>query len=141
MSRQLRILREARLIRELPVPHDRRGALFGLDPDNLGRIVAWLAGTEIGLGEEMRLRPRKQSLPERLADDWRPRRIGRSITPGGRVAGARRPDHRRLIPPALVVPLGWNEAEGRQRRTEGPCRARSGSGVRGSAAARDGEPT
>ncbi len=69
MSRQLRILREAGLIRELPVPHDRRGALFGLDPDNLGRIVAWLAGTEIGVGEEMRLRPRKQSLPERLADD------------------------------------------------------------------------
>jgi DNA-binding transcriptional ArsR family regulator len=69
MSRQLRILREAGLIRELPVPHDRRGALFGLDPDNLGRIVAWLAGTEIGVGEEMRLHPRKQSLPERLADD------------------------------------------------------------------------
>jgi DNA-binding transcriptional ArsR family regulator len=69
MSRQLRILREAGLIRELPVPHDRRGALFGLDPDNLGRIVAWLAGTEIGLSEEMQLRPRKQSVPERLADD------------------------------------------------------------------------
>lgn len=70
MSRQVRILREAGLIRELPVPHDRRGALFALDPDNLGRIVAWLAGTEIGLSEEMKLRPRKQSLPERLADDW-----------------------------------------------------------------------
>ncbi len=69
ISRQVRILREAGLIRELPVPHDRRGALFGLDPDNLGRIVAWLAGTEIGLAEEMRLRPRKQSLPERLLDD------------------------------------------------------------------------
>lgn len=69
MSRQLRILRDAGLIRELPVPHDRRGALFGLDPNNLGRIVAWLAGTEIGLNEAMQLRPRKQSLPERLADD------------------------------------------------------------------------
>jgi DNA-binding transcriptional ArsR family regulator len=69
MSRQLRILREAGLIRELPVPHDRRGALFGLDPNNLGRIVAWLAGTEVGLNEAMQLRPRKQSLPERLADD------------------------------------------------------------------------
>jgi DNA-binding transcriptional ArsR family regulator len=69
MSRQLRILREAGLIRELPVPHDRRGALFGLDPDKLGRIVAWLAGTEIGLDEETQVRPRKQSLPARLADD------------------------------------------------------------------------
>jgi DNA-binding transcriptional ArsR family regulator len=69
MSRQVRILLEARLIRELPVPHDRRGALFGLDPDNLGRIVAWLAGTEIGLTEEMQLRPRKQCLPDRLAED------------------------------------------------------------------------
>ncbi len=70
ISRQVRILREAGLIRELPVPHDRRGALFGLDPDNLGRIVAWLAGTEIGLSEEMKGRPRQQSLPEQLADDW-----------------------------------------------------------------------
>lgn len=69
MSRQLRILREAGLIRELPVPHDRRGALFGLDPNHLGRIVAWLAGTEIGLSDEMQLRPRKQSLPKRLAED------------------------------------------------------------------------
>lgn len=69
MSRQLRILREAGLIRELPVPHDRRGALFGLNPDNLGRIVAWLAGTEIGVADEMRLMPRKQSLAGRLADD------------------------------------------------------------------------
>jgi DNA-binding transcriptional ArsR family regulator len=84
MSRQLRILREARLIRELPVPHDRRGALFGLDPDNLGRIVAWLAGTEIGLGEEMRLRPRKQSLPERLADDvGLDESVARSLRVGG----------------------------------------------------------
>jgi DNA-binding transcriptional ArsR family regulator len=69
ISRQVRILRDAGLIRELPVPHDRRGALFGLDPDNLGRIVAWLAGTEIGLTPEMQLRPRKQSLADRLADD------------------------------------------------------------------------
>jgi hypothetical protein len=69
MSRQLRILREAGLIRELPVPHDRRGALFGLDPDKLGRIVAWLAGTEIGLDEVTQVRPRKQSQPARLADD------------------------------------------------------------------------
>ncbi len=84
MSRQLRILREAHLIRELPVPHDRRGALFGLDPDNLGRIVAWLAGTEIGLSEEMGLRPRKQSLPGRLADDGAlDERVARSLRSGG----------------------------------------------------------
>jgi DNA-binding transcriptional ArsR family regulator len=69
ISRQVRILLEGHLIRELPVPHDRRGALFGLDPDNLGRIVAWLAGTEIGVEGEMQLRPRKQSAPACLAEE------------------------------------------------------------------------
>jgi len=65
------------------VPHDRRGALFGLDPDNLGRIVAWLAGTEIGLTDGMQLRPRKQSLPERLADDrWLDEPVAESLSSG-----------------------------------------------------------
>jgi DNA-binding transcriptional ArsR family regulator len=68
-SRQLRILREAALIRELPTPHDRRGALYAIEPDNLGRIVAWLAGTEIGLRAEMRLRPRKMSRMDRQAEE------------------------------------------------------------------------
>ena len=62
-SRQLRLLAEAGLIRELPVPHDRRGALFSLDPGSLGRIVAWLAGTEIGVAEGLRERPRQQGRP------------------------------------------------------------------------------
>jgi DNA-binding transcriptional ArsR family regulator len=69
ISRQLRILREARLIRELPVPHDRRGALFGINPDWLGRIVAWLAGTEIGIEDDLRATGRKFSPPEQLADE------------------------------------------------------------------------
>jgi DNA-binding transcriptional ArsR family regulator len=68
-SRQLRILREAALVRELPTPHDRRGALYAIEPDNLGRILAWLAGTEIGLRPEMRLRPRKMSRMDREAEE------------------------------------------------------------------------
>jgi DNA-binding transcriptional ArsR family regulator len=67
ISRQLRILREARLIREVPVRHDRRGVLFMIHPDNLGRIVAWLAGTEIGIADEALSRPRQQSPAGRLA--------------------------------------------------------------------------
>ncbi len=83
ISRQVRILRDAGLIRELPVPHDRRGALFGMDPGNLGRIVAWLAGTEIGLTDEMQLQPRKQSLPERLAEDrWLDGAVSESLSNG-----------------------------------------------------------
>jgi DNA-binding transcriptional ArsR family regulator len=69
ISRQIRILREAGLIRELPVPHDRRGALLGLNPLQIGRIVAWLAGTEIGLGDELQSTGRKLSPSERLADE------------------------------------------------------------------------
>jgi DNA-binding transcriptional ArsR family regulator len=83
ISRQVRILRDAGLIRELPVPHDRRGALFGLEPANLGRIVAWLAGTEIGLTNEMQLRPRKQSLAERLAEHrWLDEPVSDSLSNG-----------------------------------------------------------
>ena len=49
ISRQLRILHEARLIRDLPIYRDGRMRLFGLHPDNVSRVVAFLAGTEIGL--------------------------------------------------------------------------------------------
>jgi DNA-binding transcriptional ArsR family regulator len=69
ISRQLRILREAGIIRELPVPHDRRGALFGLNPLEIGRIVAWLAGTEIGLDDHSRAGGRKLSPASSLAED------------------------------------------------------------------------
>jgi len=69
ISRQLRLLREAGIIRELPVPHDRRGALFGLNPMQIGRIVAWLAGTEIGLDEQFLDRGRKLSSPSALAEE------------------------------------------------------------------------
>ncbi len=69
MSRQLRILREAGIIRELPVPHDRRGALFGLNPAEIGRIVAWLAGTEVGLDERVRAGGRKLSAGSSLAEE------------------------------------------------------------------------
>jgi hypothetical protein len=53
------------------VPHDRRGALFGLNPPQLGRIVAWLAGTEVGLEDEFISAGRKVSPPEQLAREVR----------------------------------------------------------------------
>ncbi len=48
-SRQLRLLREAGLIRAIPSRHDRRGSIYTLDPRSHGKITARLAGTEIGL--------------------------------------------------------------------------------------------
>jgi DNA-binding transcriptional ArsR family regulator len=49
VSRQLHILYDAGLIRDLPIYRDGRMRLFGLHPDNVNRIVAFLAGTEIAL--------------------------------------------------------------------------------------------
>jgi DNA-binding transcriptional ArsR family regulator len=48
-SRQLRLLREAGLIRVLPAPFDGRATLYAIDPEAHGRITAWLAGTEVGI--------------------------------------------------------------------------------------------
>jgi DNA-binding transcriptional ArsR family regulator len=48
-SRQLRILRDAGLVRAIPSRIDRRGSVYTLDPATHGRITAWLAGTEIAL--------------------------------------------------------------------------------------------
>ncbi|OGO54772.1 MAG: hypothetical protein A2V85_18230 [Chloroflexi bacterium RBG_16_72_14] len=48
-SRQLRLLREAGLVRVMRSPIDGRGLIYTLHPDTHGRITAWLAGTEIGL--------------------------------------------------------------------------------------------
>jgi DNA-binding transcriptional ArsR family regulator len=69
ISRQLRILRTAGIIREIPILHDRRGALFGLNPEQTGRVVAWLAGTEIGIEAELRATGRKATPPTRLAEE------------------------------------------------------------------------
>jgi DNA-binding Lrp family transcriptional regulator len=49
LSRQLAILEDAGLIRRHAVAGDRRGSLFTVHPDEMRRILAWLAGTEIGL--------------------------------------------------------------------------------------------
>ena len=49
ISRQLRILHDAGLIRDLPIYRDGRMRLFGLHPDNVRHIVAFLAGTEVAL--------------------------------------------------------------------------------------------
>jgi DNA-binding transcriptional ArsR family regulator len=47
-SRQLRILREAGLIKSTRSMIDGRVILYRIDPANHGRITAWLAGTEVG---------------------------------------------------------------------------------------------
>ena len=48
VSRQLRILLDARLISRRPYFLDRRGWMYYIDPLKLGQITAWLAGTEVG---------------------------------------------------------------------------------------------
>jgi DNA-binding MarR family transcriptional regulator len=51
ISRQLAILAEAGLIRIGPSWIDGRGRVVRLNPENQGRILAWLAGTDLGLEE------------------------------------------------------------------------------------------
>jgi len=63
-SRQLRILWEAGLVRVLPTAHDGRVSLYMIHPQNHGRITAWLAGTTVGLEQEMTLRQRDLSVAE-----------------------------------------------------------------------------
>ena len=59
VSRQLRILSGAALIRDLPTYRDGRIRLFGLHPDNLSRVVAFLEGTDIGLLPDTRPRHKR----------------------------------------------------------------------------------
>jgi DNA-binding transcriptional ArsR family regulator len=47
-SRQLRLLRDAGLVRSSRSMTDRRALLFSVDPRSHGRITAWLGGIEIG---------------------------------------------------------------------------------------------
>jgi DNA-binding transcriptional ArsR family regulator len=54
VSRQLRILREAGLVRVSASWIDGRGLVYSLDPTTHGRITAWLAGTGIGLEAAIR---------------------------------------------------------------------------------------
>ncbi len=49
MSRQLRLLEEAGLVRGHALPGDRRAVLYTIDPRRHGAITAWLAGTGVGL--------------------------------------------------------------------------------------------
>jgi DNA-binding transcriptional ArsR family regulator len=48
VSRHLRVLREAGVISEQPVPADRRVRLYALEPDSLGSLSDWLAGVSQG---------------------------------------------------------------------------------------------
>ena len=47
-SRQLRLLKQAGLVRWTRSPIDRRGRLYLIDPSMEGPIIAWLAGVELG---------------------------------------------------------------------------------------------
>jgi DNA-binding transcriptional ArsR family regulator len=44
VSRHLRVLREAGLIAERPVPEDKRVRLYALEPGPVERLTAWTAG-------------------------------------------------------------------------------------------------
>jgi DNA-binding transcriptional ArsR family regulator len=46
-ARQLHLLQDAGLIRSSRSPVDGRVMLYSLEPRQIGRITAWLAGTEI----------------------------------------------------------------------------------------------
>lgn len=48
ISRQLRLLLDARLISRRRYFLDHRGWMYYIDPHKLGQITAWLAGTEVG---------------------------------------------------------------------------------------------
>jgi DNA-binding transcriptional ArsR family regulator len=49
ISRQLRILVEAGLLRRRWFPADRRGALYMIEHGAAGPIIAWLVGVEVGV--------------------------------------------------------------------------------------------
>ena len=53
VSRQLRLLADAGLIRSARSLRDGRGIVYSLNPTESGRITAWLAGTGIGLEESI----------------------------------------------------------------------------------------
>jgi DNA-binding transcriptional ArsR family regulator len=48
VSRQLRIMARADLIKARPDWVDRRKVLYVIEAQRLGQILAWLAGTEVG---------------------------------------------------------------------------------------------
>ncbi len=47
-SRQLHLMHEAGLLAMRRPYHDRRARLYAIDLQARGRIIAWLAGTEVG---------------------------------------------------------------------------------------------
>lgn len=53
VSRQVSLLRKAGLVRVAISRIDRRRRVVMLDPAEQGRVMAWLAGTDIGLEEAL----------------------------------------------------------------------------------------
>jgi DNA-binding MarR family transcriptional regulator len=57
-SRQLKLLRDAGLIRSGRSSQDRRVILYAIEPRAHGPITAWLAGTEVGRAFRSRMESR-----------------------------------------------------------------------------------
>jgi DNA-binding transcriptional ArsR family regulator len=53
ISRQLSLLTTAGLVQVARSRVDARGRVYTLDPREHGRIIAWLAGTDVGLEESI----------------------------------------------------------------------------------------
>jgi DNA-binding transcriptional ArsR family regulator len=102
VSRQLSLLARAGLIRGARSRIDRRGRVYDLNPEERGRVMAWLAATEVGLEEALLSRWARShdasaklegSRANELADEQPPAATGeadaRSATaPGRRPHGA-----------------------------------------------------
>ena len=56
VTHHLRALEAAGLVRLLAFSVEDRVRLYALDPDSTGRVIAWLAGTGIGVPESPRFR-------------------------------------------------------------------------------------
>jgi DNA-binding transcriptional ArsR family regulator len=65
-SRQLRLLEQAGLIWAFRSRLDGRGFVYSIRPSAQGRIIAWLAGTDVGL-------PDHGTLAEVIPRDWNER--------------------------------------------------------------------
>jgi DNA-binding transcriptional ArsR family regulator len=63
ISHHLRILESAGLVRRYAISVEDRVRLYGLDARATGRIIAWLAGTGIGLASEPAAGPERQGIP------------------------------------------------------------------------------
>lgn len=69
ISRQLRLLAEAGLVHRSRSRVDGRRHVFTIDASQQGRIIAWLAGTDIGLEKSLLSRWAEAASQERARSD------------------------------------------------------------------------